>query len=160
MPLLQKPNAPPSRADAGQVIAGRYAVGPVPTYAVTSRALTAAQRRREARYDRFVRLAATGVGLLGCVLGWSLGSYFTLRWLAALGLGLAAAGLAPIHTLLQIEPAVGQLSWSAIHDAWPTIASAWAIPLSITLAEIGFDPQRASGRTSRLLWGSSSRSMP
>src|SRR5262245_14738813 len=97
MPLLQKPNPPPSRAASNQTAQGYHYVTAAPAHAVTSRALSAAQRRREARYDRLVRLGATAVGLLGCALGWLIGSYFTLRWLASLGVGLAATGLAPIH---------------------------------------------------------------
>jgi hypothetical protein len=152
MPLLQKPSPPPGRADLAQTTYG-YQAATAPAHPVTSRPLSAAQRRREARYDRLVRVGATMVGLAGCVLGWLFGSYFTLSWLESLGIGFASTALAPIRTLLQLGPYEQHVAGSTLANSWPTIIGAWALPLSITLAEIGFDPQRAGGRTSRWLWG-------
>jgi hypothetical protein len=152
MPLLQKPSPPPGRTDLAQTTYG-YQAASAPAHPVTSRPLSAAQRRREARYDRIVRVGATAVGFAGCVLGWLFGSYFTLSWLETLGIGFATTALAPIRALLQHGQVEHLLAWTTFSESWLTIIGAWAIPLGITLAEIGFDPQRVGGRTSRLLWG-------
>ena len=160
MPLFQKPPAPSTGAVSTSQSSDRAALlaqllGSVPErgFAGESRPVARPRRRSTTRYDRLVQVGATVIGLLGCALVWLIGSYFTLRWLASLGVGLAATGLAPIHALLQIGPADEWMVWSSLRVLWPSIAGAWALPLAITLIETGFDPARAGGRSSRLIWG-------
>ena len=160
MPLLQKPPAQsagavstPQSSDRAALLAQLLGTLPERGFTGESRASTRPRRRSTMRYDRLVQVGATVIGLLGCALVWLIGSYFTLRWLASLGIGLAATGLAPIHTLLQIGPAEDWIVWPALRTLWPTIAAAWALPLAITLIETGFDPARAGGRSSRMIWG-------
>jgi hypothetical protein len=159
MPLLQKPPVATTERDSASRSSNRAALlaqlleaVPERRFDVESRPSIRSRRRSAARYDRLVQVGATAIGLLGCALVWLIGSYFTLRWLASLGVGLAATGLAPVHTLLQIGPADARIAWSALQPLWSTIAGAWALPLAITLIETGFDPARAGGRSSRLIW--------
>lgn len=159
MPLLQKaappvtePIAAPATGDRAALLA--HLLGAPPARSAAEAHPAARPRRsRNNRYDRGVQLAATAIGLAGCALIWLIGSYFTLRALAALGVGLAATGLAPVHALLQIGPAAERLSTEALSARWPSIVLAWALPLGVTLLETGFDPARTSGRSSRLIWG-------
>jgi hypothetical protein len=160
MPLLQKPPAPSPQAasannqsDRAALLAQLLEAGSDRRFYVESRPAARSRRRSTTRYDRLVQLGATAIGLLGCALVWLIGSYFTLRWLASLGFGVAATGLLPIHTLLHIGPADTRLTWPALRPLWPTITGVWALPLAITLIETGFDPARAGGRHSRLVWG-------
>lgn len=160
MPLLQKPPVAATERDSAANSSNRAALlahlleaVPERRFDVEARPATRSRRRSAARYDRLVQVGATAIGLLGCALVWLIGSYFTLRWLASLGMGLAATGLAPVHTLLQIGPADARIAWSALQPLWLTIAGAWTLPLAITLIETGFDPVRAGGRSSRLIWG-------
>jgi 5-methylcytosine-specific restriction enzyme A len=160
MPLLQKPPSPltervsaSNTSDRAALLAQLLGATPERGFAGESRPVPRPRRRSTTRYDRLVQVGATVIGLLGCALVWLIGSYFTLRWLASLGVGLAATGLAPIHTLLQIGPADDWIVRSSLRALWPTIAAAWALPLAITLIETGFDPARAGGRSSRLIWG-------
>jgi len=105
------------------------------------------QRRRVAAYDQLVIRLATGIGLLVCAAAWLVGAYFTLSWLASLGLGWAAAAIAPIAGGVQGNGATATAPASGV------AVLLWAVPLGITLAEIGFDPGRVRGVASRLLWG-------
>lgn len=81
------------------------------------------QRVTISTYDRVTKTAGLVVGLVIAVGMWWLGAYFTLRWLASLGLALASAG-----------------------------ALAYLIPLAITAAEIGLWPRRVSSAWSRSFW--------
>lgn len=93
------------------------------------------------------------IGVALCAAAWLIGAYYSLAWLASLGLELAQRGLAPIELLLAFGSQDQILSAAALQaPAWGTVALAWAIPLSLTLAEVGFDPGRARGRASRVLW--------
>jgi hypothetical protein len=160
MPLLQKPPSPATgriaatnTGDRAALLAQLLGATSEPGFAGESRPAARSRRRNTTHYDRLVQVGATAIGLLGCALVWLIGSYFTLRWLASLGVGLAATGITPIHTLLQIGPADEWIVWSSLRTIWPSIAGAWALPLAITLIETGFDPARAGGRSSRLIWG-------
>lgn len=97
-------------------------------------------------------MIATGIGLLVCAGAWLVGAYFTLSWLSTLGLSWATAGIAPVTAIFQ-----GAGVPASAADADAAVGSAalliWALPLGLTLAEIGFDPGRAGGLASRLLWG-------
>lgn len=160
MPLLQKPSATTAEpipatnsGDRAALLAHLLSATPDRGVASESRATARPRRRSITRYDRLVQIGATAIGLLGCALVWLIGSYFTLRWLASLGVGLAVTGLIPIHTVLQIGPADDWIAWSSLRAIWPSVAGAWALPLAITLIETGFDPARAGGRSSRIVWG-------
>lgn len=159
MPLLHKSTvAPPERpgpasaeADPTALLAQLIGLASPEAAGAVSRTSRAA-RRREARYDQVVRLIATGIGLLACATAWLVGAYFTLSWFASIGMAWAAAAIAPLTTLVQ-----GTASPTLSSDVRVMPGSAallvWAIPLGLTLAEIGFDPGRAGGLASRLLWG-------
>jgi hypothetical protein len=109
------------------------------------------RRRTEARYDRGVRLVATVIGMLLCATAWVVGAYFTLSWLASLGFDWATAGIAPIAGLFSEADVERTASPEAMSNGMSALL-VWAIPLAVTLAEVGFDPGRASGIASRLLW--------
>ncbi|MEI6775956.1 MAG: hypothetical protein WCK70_03560 [Chloroflexales bacterium] len=106
-----------------------------------------ARRRSVTGYDRFVTLTATGIGLLVCAAAWFVGAYFTLDSFASFGVGWAADALAALRSVF---PGTNNPAVSSVNaGAW----FIWAIPLGITIAEIGFDPGRARGQASRVLWG-------
>lgn len=158
MPLLQKPPDPPEQQPAQPVRPSQAALlaqllNSVPELPVATRPPMERSRRRPAdgQYDQLVRLGATIVGLVMCLLAWVTGGYFTLRWLESLGLAWAGmgAGLA-----LAIIPGNGDAAamLAQQHDRL-LAALAWLIPLGISLAEIGFDPWRSRGPASRTLWG-------
>jgi hypothetical protein len=160
MPLLQKAPAPPPErnapasapTDPAALLAQLLGAASQQGFAAETRASARSRRQREASYDRLVRLLAVGIGLALCGAAWLAGSYFSLVWLASLGFGLANVGLAPIELLLAIGRTPPRFSWVDLQSMWGTVALAWSIPLSITLAEVGFDPGRANGRASRSLW--------
>lgn len=155
MPLLHKPSAaqveaPAKEIEAGEaidVLAQLMALASQRAGAAPSTPGRAASRRSSSSYDRLVTRAATLIGLAVCAAAWFVGAYFTLAWLASLGLTWAADAIAPF---------AGMVSGGA---AGATSASTglallvWALPVSVTLAEIGFDPGRARGLASRALWG-------
>ncbi len=160
MPLLQKSPTQPSQpnsqvnltSDSSTLLAQLLGVTAAGGFGTESRRGARAARAREARYDRAVRLVATTIGVGLCAGAWLVGAYYSLAWLASLGLELAQRGLAPIELLLAFGSQDQILSAALQAPSWGTVALAWAIPLSLTVAEVGFDPGRARGRASRVLW--------
>lgn len=155
MPLLHKPSTIPSDHPAPEGVSGETADLLTRLLALANSSgdrdipqpARSARRRSVTGYDRFVTLTATGIGLLVCAAAWFVGAYFTLDSFASFGVGWAADALAALRSVFPgtKDPAV--TSVNAV--AW----FIWAIPLGITIAEIGFDPGRARGRASRVLWG-------
>jgi hypothetical protein len=155
MPLLHKPSAIPSDqpapeggpGEATELLARLMALASQPTSMDTSQPARSPRRRSTTRYDRVVTLTATGIGLLVCAAAWFVGAYFTLAWFASLGFGWAADAIAPLGGIFR---GTKELAISSVNGVALCV---WAIPLGITLAEIGFDPGRVRGLASRLLWG-------
>lgn len=158
MPLLQKPpeaapTPPPADIkDASPLLAQLAAlVSPAPTR-VAPRLVRSSTRTMDERYNRVTRLLAMVVGVVACVGAWAIGAYFTLAWLAALGCDWAGAALVPFNWL---GPAVGAATVPgaiSIQHKLVDLVLPWLLPVAITVAEVGFDPGRTSGRVSRLLW--------
>ncbi|NTU85670.1 MAG: hypothetical protein HGA45_41105 [Chloroflexales bacterium] len=152
MPLLHKPSpapadqAAPEAGELADLVARLLAQGAHSPPADHPQSARPARRRATTGYDRLVIRLATGIGLLVCALAWGVGAYCTIAWLASLGLGWAVDATRQILWLFRLTdaPAPGSFSGSTV--------LVWAIPLGISLAEIGFDPGRVRGLASRLLW--------
>lgn len=156
MPLLHKPpavqaEAPAKEMETGEaidVLAQLMALASQRVNATPSTSGRASGRRGTSSYDRFVTRAATLIGLVVCAAAWFVGAYFTLAWLASLGLTWAADAIAPLSGVVQ---GAGEAASSTGNGIALLV---WALPVGFTLAEIGFDPGRARGLASRTLWGS------
>lgn len=90
--------------------------------------------RRTSTYDRVTRVVGLLVACALMVALWTAGGYFTLSWLASIGLAQANAGTAFVDALLSHGPPIA--------DHWLAILLAWSIPGGVTVLEIWLWPVR------------------
>lgn len=76
---------------------------------------------------------------------WLTGGYFTIQWLASVGLRIADAGLTPIAWLLRLPGPTSD-------EHWLWAVAIWSFPAAISAVEIGLWPRRVAHPLLWLIW--------